>query len=183
MPQVLNQIPIPVSDPIAQIKRRQQFKYEQDDPLENRVTNTWIEYFNNQTQTIDLTQTRVNSIQSTAQAVSIGATDMSGGTISAGLYVLMYYAAITQAASVSSSLTVTLDWKDAGVVKTYTGAAITGNTNSTYQSGAPGFGTAAGPGMIYIDGGSPVRYATTYGSVGGTPMQYKIYVTLSRVQA
>jgi hypothetical protein len=110
----------------------------------------------------------------TNQSASIGATDFSGGGLSAGLYRLTYYTRITQAATTSSSLTVTLDWQDGGVAPSISGAAITGNTTTTIQSNTV---------LVRIDGSSPVRYSTTYSSVGATPMKHSLYITLEEVLA
>ena len=91
------------------------------------------------------------------------------------LYQVSIYARITQAASVSSSLTVTVDWLDSGVACAFSWPAVTGNTVST---------VLVQPQIIVdVDGSSPVRYSTVYASAGGTVMQYKLAVVLSRVQA
>lgn len=172
MTAVLNDAPIPLSDPIARPKREQFGKRK--DPQEGLITEPWVSYLSQQSLVISQSMTRINSVSLTNQSASIGATDMSGGVISAGLYEIKYYARITQAATTSSSLTITFDWTDGAVSPSVSGTAITGNTTSTVQSGSY---------LIRVDNLSPVRYSTTYGSVGATPMKHSLYITLSEVQA
>lgn len=109
----------------------------------------------------------------TGSAVSIGATPLHAAAFGAGYYRVSYYARITQAASVSSSLTVTIGWIDGGVPQTLSGAAITGNTPTTVQSGSAG--------LIHADSGLGITFSTTYVSVGGTPMQYALNVIAEQV--
>jgi hypothetical protein len=88
-----------------------------------------------------------------------------------GLFRVFWYAAIVTAAGVSSSLTVTIGFTDQGVAKTISGAAITGNTTATVQSGAV---------MIRVDQDTAVTYATAYASNAASAMHYALDV---RVEA
>jgi hypothetical protein len=123
------------------------------------------------TGTLNKTPRRTNNVDLTDQAAAIAATDM-GSTPRAGLYRLTYYARITQAATTSSSLTVTLDWTDGVVNPSYSGAAITGNTTTTTQSGSQTF---------LVDARSAINYSTAYASVGATPMQYALSLYLEEL--
>jgi len=165
--------PIPLSDAIARPARREYTERRQPDPLEGLITRPWQDWFSNLLRVISAVSTSVRSVSPSDQSASIGATDLAGGAINAGLYRITYYARITQAATVSSSLTVTFDWPDGGVVPTFSGAAITGNTTTTYQTGT----------LMVRASGAPIRYATTYASVGGTPMKYRLDVVLEAVGA
>lgn len=90
----------------------------------------------------------------------------------AGVYRVSWTLRVTQAATVSSSLTVTIGYTDAGVVLSVAGAAVTGNTVTTVQSGSV---------LLRSDAASPVTFAVAYGSVGATPLLYKIDVTCEQV--
>jgi hypothetical protein len=172
---VQNSVPLPLNDPIARTKRPEYWgKGEKADPQEGGLTDAFIAFFTQFGLTLEGAPARVASVALTGQSASIGATDMSSGGLSAGLYEFAWYARITQAATTSSSLTVTLDWTDGGVSPSFSGAAITGNTVTTFQSETK---------LIRIDSLSPVRYSTVYSSSGATPMQYALYVTLTEVQA
>ena len=138
------------------------------------LTAPWLDYFTAQSNLISQMPARIQTVSVAQQSASIGATDMSNGSLSAGLYLIQYYARITQAATTSSSLEVVFDWTDGGVTPVYTGAAMTGNTTSTFQSGSL---------MVEVDALSPIRYSTIYASVGGTVMEYKLGVVLSEVSA
>jgi hypothetical protein len=85
----------------------------------------------------------------------------------AGVYRLSYAVRIRQAATVSSSVSVTLQWTSGGVGQTFNSPPLTTNTPTSSQSGAI---------LTQVDGGSLISYATTYVSVGGTPMTYDLTV-------
>lgn len=172
MADVLNNVPLPIGDRIA-LGRRSNYRRDEQDPQEGLVGDTWREYFTALTQTVSQGPQRVAADRLTDQAATIAATDISGGGLSAGMYRLTYYMAVTQAAGVSSSLTVTLSWTDSGIPKSQAFAAVTGNTTATIQSG-----TIA----VEVDGSSPIRYAVAYASVGAPVMKYKISVALEQIQ-
>jgi hypothetical protein len=163
----------PIGEPIAQ-KRRKDRK-EGQDPLEGLISDAWADWYSQQQQQLATFAARINSVALTAQAASIAATDMTGGTLNAGLYRLDYYFRITQGAGSSSSLELTIDWEDHGEAISHTFPAETGNTTTDFQSdGFP---------LFYVDALSPVRYATTYASSGLQIMTYQLYIVLTQVQA
>jgi hypothetical protein len=108
----------------------------------------------------------------TGQAASIGTTPVPMTAIQPGLYRVSWYLRVTQAATTSSSIQVTLGWTDGAVNCSRSGAAETGNTTSTTQSGEA---------FIRIDGVTPINYSTTYASVGGTPMKYRLDLVVELV--
>ncbi len=136
---------------------------------EGALTPPWSKWF--AFQPAPPSVTRVISLA--GQEASIAATDFSGVALQGGLYRASYHARITRAATTSSTLTVTLSWTDSGIAKSVAGAAITGNTTATVQSGVL---------LIRVDKGSAIRYATTYGSVGAVTMQYGLDVVLERIK-
>lgn len=169
---VLSNAPIPLQDPIARA-RRAGFG-DKPDPQEGQITDPWADWFTRLAGTVNVGASRLGSVSLSGQGASLAATDFSGGTLNAGLYRVSYYAQITQAASVSSSLTVTLTYTAAGVSQSEAFTAITGNTTSTHSAVPNSF-------FFYADG-SPVKYATTYASVGAPAMAYFLYLTLESVQ-
>ena len=84
------------------------------------------------------------------------------------LYRLSYYVRVVQAATVSSSLQVTITWTDGGVTQTYTGALLTGNTTTTLEQQTEL--------LIQVDPDTPVEVSTSYASVGADPMEYDVEV-------
>jgi len=165
--------PIPVRDPISVTKRTERYRYEQKDPLEGHLTNSWIEWFTRLNLQVNSNPTRLNQVNLTAQSATIAATDFSGGSLNQGLYRLSYYTRITTAAGTSSSLTITLSWTESGVAMSSAGAAITGNTITTFQSGTI---------LVFVDSAAPVRYSTTYVSVGAPSMVYRASFVIEAVQ-
>lgn len=170
---LLSNAPIPTDDPFVR-PRRPELKQGEIDQFEGRLSDTAVDYMTRMAGSVNRAETRIGQdVRLETQEASIGATDFSGGILNAGLYEVKYYAQITRAASTSSSLEVTISWTTLGVAQASTGTAITGNTTGTHQGGST---------LLYADG-APIRYATTYGSVGATAMQYALWVTLMQVKA
>jgi len=167
-----NTLPQPISEPIAS-PRDPDIPAEQLDPNEGRITLPWSWYLTDLGQAVSQAPNRIVSpVSLTAQAASIGATAIAPGQVASGLYSLEYYARITQAATVNSSLTVTLRWTDHAETLSFSGAAMVGNTTKTFQTGRL---------MVYLDALAPITYETVYVSNGATPMQYQLFVTLSTI--
>ena len=141
---------------------------------QNRIlTPEWQRYLMLLPSTLASIPNVYNRIFLSTQAASIAATDLSGGTLLPGDYRATWYARITRAATTSSSLTVQINWVDGTVACSYAGAAITGNTTATVQSGTF---------MFRCDSAATVTYQTTYGSVGATSMQYCLDLVLERLR-
>lgn len=172
MSSTANIVPIPISDPIAFTTRKEYVARREKDPQEGKVTQPWVDYFTSQGQGLSNTTTLLQTAALSSQTASIGATDLTGGGLTAGFYMLMYYARITRAAGISSSLEVVLDWTDAGQAVTFTGAAMVANVVTEFQSGIQVFPS---------DSLSPIRYSTIYATAGAPTMEYKLTVKLFRV--
>lgn len=104
------------------------------------------------------------------QASAIGTTPIALG--SAGSYALFIYVHVTQAASTSSSVAVTLSWIDKGHACSVTFPALVGNTVGTVDAA---FFT------MDVDQPGIVNYATAYASVGAVPMQHKLRIHAVRL--
>jgi hypothetical protein len=163
-------VPIPLYDPIA-LPKRPQFKPWQKDPQEGLLTDTWQKFFQYQSDVVNTNPSRVAIVTLENQGATIGATAFPLLTVVGGLYRVTYYTRVTRAATVSSSLTVTVNFTDA-LAQTWNGAAMTGNTLTTWQTGTI---------MVYTDQGSPFTYATTYASVGATSMLYSLRMTVEQL--
>lgn len=171
---LLRNAPLPLGDPIARPRRRNEFSRGQKDPLEGLLGDSWANYLGLMAQNVSQANTRLSSASLVDQEASISPTDLSGGALRAGFYRVHYYMRVTRAATIGSSLTFTLSWDDLGVTQTESGAAETGNTTTTNQTGTFTF---------YSDATSPITFATTYASGGITTMQYRLAVFLEAIQA
>lgn len=120
---------------------------------------------------LDATPGAISTIALTSQAAAI-ATTSTVPAPSAAVYRITYYARITRAGTVSSSLTVTIGWTDRTVSCSQAGAAITGNTTTTTQSGTV---------IVRGDQASALTYATAYASVGATAMQYSLNLIVEQL--
>ena len=145
------------------------------------ASNTWFEYF---LQMQDRAEKSAYAVSKefdtlTDQSAAIAATSLTISTptglttkLSKGLYRVSTYARITQAASTSSSLSVTLRWEDGTVTCTSSGSALTGNTTAT---------TGSMDLMIRSDADADITYETAYSSSGATAMQYRLDIVVAEV--
>jgi hypothetical protein len=108
----------------------------------------------------------------TAQGASIATTTIPLGVLTEGLYRVTLTARITRAASVSSSLTVSISWTSGGVLCTVATAALTGNTTDSVQMATY---------LIAVDSGTAIQYSTTYASVGAPSALYSLDLIVERV--
>lgn len=137
-----------------------------------RVSDSWTKWFSAQVQTIQSAAQSIGSASESNQSASIASTGIQGASLSTGVYRLAFYLRVTQAATTSSSIQVTFSWTDDGVACSRTTTAATGNLTTTTDTGTI---------LVLADANSPISYSTTYGSVGATPMKYKIIVTLESI--
>jgi len=142
--------------------------------LQRRLTPAWERWFTQFVADQDDKPSREKTVSLDAKSASIATTSIPLGALSAGLYRVTVYARITTAATTSSSLQVTVSWTDSGVSCSKSNVAMTGNTTATSDSFSV---------LVDIDQGTAVSYSTTYASVGGTAMQYKLRVVAERVDA
>lgn len=145
----------------------------EEDTLAGYLTDPWVEWLNLLSAQVSASAFVKNSVSLTSQGASIGGTDFSGGTVSAGLYRLTYYVRVTRAATTSSSIQVSFTWTDDGVALSFGGTILAGNTTTTGTSQSI---------TVEIDASSPLLYSTTYASVGGTSMLYKLDVILEQLK-
>lgn len=117
----------------------------------------------------------------TTQAASI-ATSNAVSSAPTGIYNVCWVQQITQAATVSSSLVVTIGWNN-GSAKTTTlfslnGALLQITADATNALNSTGSNCV----MIFSAASQAITYATTYVSAGATPMQYSLFMTVERYQ-
>ena len=167
----------PMQDPVAQPRDRKKYKYEEEDPAEGSISKPWVDFFTTFSNQLTATPYNIQVVFLSAgtQNDSIPTTDMGAGVVlNDGLYEIKYQTRITNPAGVSSSLEVEFSWTDSGVPQSFTGAAITGNTTTDWQSDSF---------LIFADGNTPVNYSTTYASNGPNEMTYQLFIFLNLVYA
>jgi hypothetical protein len=140
-------------------------------PKQYLVTRVWNQWLLSLTTRLAQAANILKVTRVTAQTASIAATAFST-TIGAGLYRVTWFAHVVQAATTSSSLTVTMGFTDGGIACSQTGPAMTGNTVFTTQSGTL---------MVRCDQATPLTYATTYASTGATPMKYNLDLVVEQL--
>jgi hypothetical protein len=142
------------------------------DVQNNLLTRPWIAWLTELVQKVDKDAPLVSEVSLTGKSASISATTFTRAIDASGVYRIGYFARITTAATTSSSLTVTMGGTNGGVVCAVAGAALTGNTTSTVQSGTI---------YLQVDASTNITYTTTYASSGGTAMVYSLWMTVERV--
>ena len=166
---LLNNVPIPLGDPIARV-RRQEFKGGPD-PQEGLVTDVWQEYLSAQAALMEKFPARIFNVELRDQGAAIGALDITNGTLTAGLYRLTYYLRVV-VNELGSTCQVVLDWQDRGVVRTHTSALVDGAVATNYASDTV---------LIYSDRIAPVRYAMAYTAIGS--LLYDLDIIIEEVKA
>jgi hypothetical protein len=136
------------------------------------LTRPWVAWLTELVQKVDKDATLVSEVSLTGKSASISATTFTRNIDAAGVYRISYFARITTAATTSSSLTVTMGGVNGGVTCAIAGAALTGNTTSTVQSGTV---------SLQVDASTNITYTTTYASSGATAMVYGLWMTVERV--
>lgn len=138
------------------------------------VSRVWQTWFRTLIDGVNACAAVVASVTLTAQSASISTTDALPDTGASGLFRVSWFLRVTQAATTSSSVAVTVGWTDGSVALTSSGAALTGNTTSTFQTGSL---------VVRADAATALTYSTTYSSTGATAMQYGLSLTVERVGA
>ena len=113
-------------------------------------------------------------IDRTGENDAIAATDFDGGSLVTGLYQLSIWSRVEVADGASSSVQATITYTSGGVVQTFVGTNVNGDTTtSKSQQIVP----------LWIDEGTAVTYQTSYAS--GTPnaMEYHLAIALQLVKA
>lgn len=139
-------------------------------PTDVSTDESWLTYFLTQFRAFAEALRALLVANVVNQGSAIGTTPIALG--SGGRYALLIYVHITQAASVSSSVAVTLSWVDGAHACSVTFAAVVGNTVGTVDAA---FFT------MDVDQPGIISYATAYASVGATPMQHKLRIHAVRL--
>jgi len=168
---LLNTVPPPFGDRVANPLR--EGYATGTDPLEGLMDDRWVDYMSHQATLAEKFAGRVANVVLSPTNASIAKTDLTDGTLGAGLYRLSYFVHVTSA-DFGGTLQVILTWASAGAALTYTGVALPTNANTDYQSG--------GVSLMYVDALSPVEYEVVYTpSFNGA--EYVFYAVLEEVQA
>lgn len=160
--------PLPHRSPLIQTDRDPSTGRER---LTSRITSDWLNALEAIVGKVDRTEEQVAKVRLTAQAAAIAATPVHT-VLSAGLYRISYFVRVTQAASVSSSVQVTIGFTDGGVAVASAGTAQTGNTTATHETRTL---------MVRADQATAITLAVAYASAGGTPMTFAIDVVVEAI--
>lgn len=147
--------PIPQSDPLV----------DQSQHMNERWYR-WLSLFVTRAVTGIL---KVASLHRTGLNASVAATTAYTPTQTGIVFDVKWRARVTTAAGVSSSVAVTISWKEGGIACSKTFTALTGNTTATVDGDSI---------PIRPDSGQAIQYATTYASNPAAAMQYDLDVAV-----
>ncbi len=174
----MNLSPAPIRNPIVNNDLLPAFDESKSVIAAWLTPRVWVQWFQQLVQSINLmpqlTSMGQSSVSLSAQFASIPAVAM-GATNSAGLYRITRYAQVTQAATVNSSLIITIGWTYNGQALTNATTAMVGNTLTTHT-----LETETSIAFL-VDEGTNITYATTYASVGATPMKYALGIRVEQM--
>lgn len=125
------------------------------------------------TDALQVTPQRAGVVALQNQNASIGATLLTLTAIPAGLYRVTFYARVTTAAGVTSSIALNLGWTESGIALAWAFGALTTNTTSTVGSDS----------FLLRSDGSPsgITYSATYASNPAGAMRYRLDVVVENV--
>ncbi len=116
-----------------------------------------------------------------AQSASIGTTNIIASAV-AGQYRVCWAEQITQAATTSSSILVTIGWNN-GAVKASSLGSINGGLYQVTADASNVVGSMLANCITFTSvGAQPITYSATYASSGATPMLYELRITAERLQ-
>jgi hypothetical protein len=136
--------------------------------LITRVWNAWLLAL---TTRISAAATVLRTTQLLAQVAAV-VTTAAYTTSAAGLYRVTYCLRVTQAATTSSSLTVTLGWVRSTVGLTLSGSALVNGGPASAQTQSM---------LVRADRASDLTFAVAYVSVGATPVKFELDVVVEQV--
>jgi hypothetical protein len=155
--------PAPIRDPIAQQEAESQ---------RLMLTRVWIDWFASLGIRVDQQTHTLNIMEEFNLSGAVAPTPIPTDSLSEGLYRVTYYLRITVPASTSSAIQVAIGWTDGAVSCSIEAEELTTNTVGTVQSNTL---------MIRCDQAAPITFAVEYTSVGGTPMQYNLFIMVEQV--
>lgn len=138
-----------------------------------RMDTMWQQWADNVVAYLVAMSPVLGSFSGTAQSGAIAQTEIETGTLATGSYRVSYGLQVTQAASVSSNVQVTLRWTSNGQGFSFVGTSIVnGGLTSQVTQMVP---------VISVDASTTVDYEVSYSSAGATPMKYQLTVVLEQL--
>lgn len=132
---------------------------------------TWVNWFDDLWAWVKDARILLTQKHLLTQNASIASTPLQVGTVAKGWYAVTVYARATQAATTSGSVVVTIEHRDDGIAAHQDSPAL---TNDVAKPLSYTF-------LVKMDASSPLTFATTYASVGATPLVYKLDLFVERL--
>jgi hypothetical protein len=131
-----------------------------------RITGPWTNFLSLQVlPRLEQSSNVIAEASALAQAAAVATTPIVANA-NAGFYRIAFYAQVTQAAGVSSSINATVAYPYKGQAVTKSLTAETGNTLTTALQGSID---------LEVDAGTTISWSTAYASVGAPVMTYDVF--------
>ena len=145
----------------------------QDKPFPKLVIGEkWAQYVSGVVTQVNQSPARKAHVSLSGQVAAIPTTGLPIASVAPGVYRVSYRTRITTPGTISSSLTITISWTEGGIALSQAGAAIIGNTTSSFQ-----FGTF----VVRADANTPISYAAAYVSDVAGSMAFNLDITAEAV--
>lgn len=151
--------PVPIRNPVV-------------NPTDGTFNDKIVRFLNELRKLLSSAAQQLGLVTLENQGAAVSTTSIPTPDLVGGLYRVSFSGRITQAATVSSSLGVTLGWTTNSTSCTQAFTAVTGNTLASQTSGTIN---------VSIDQGTPITYALSYASSGATPMLYGFDVWVEQI--
>jgi hypothetical protein len=155
--------PAPIRDPIAE---------QQGESGRLMLPRVWIDWFASLGLRVDQQTHTLNIQEEFNLSGAVPPTPIITGALSEGLYRVTYYVRITTPASTSSKLQISIGWTDDAVSCSVQAEELITNTVGTVQSQTL---------LVRNDQAAPITFAVDYTSVGGSAMQYNLFIMVEQV--
>lgn len=130
------------------------------------VTNEWVDWLLVFLDELLTGVRRLVATLLTAQTASIGTTPLASGLASGTYFRVSYVAQVEQAATVSSTLTVIVSYVANAFTVQEASPAMVSNSPNLPQSGS----------FVICSDDANFSFSTIWGSVGATPMRYRLAI-------
>ena len=131
------------------------------------IGDDWGRWLADLSDALDRAPERIAHVSLSAQAAAIATTAIPLATIGPGVWRISYTVRVTQAATTSSEVRVTIAWTEGGVAQSQQGALLNGNLTTTREGASH---------VIRVDQSTPITYAVSYASVGATSAMFSLDV-------
>lgn len=134
---------------------------------------TWVNFFDALWTRLAANSAFLKRLSVPEQSAALPATPIPVGSVEAGWYRVSVYLRVTQAATTSGDVTVTIEHVDNSINCEQDSQTVTNDVTKPISDTL----------LVKMDAGSPLTFTTTYNSVGATQLKYRVDVLVEKAAA